>query len=76
MWQHITTLSELDTVKTGTLLSKNDPAKDSTTTIFKVTGKNDENITMNEKEEDPTRNITEIKTDKLFDDGWWMLKNE
>jgi hypothetical protein len=31
---------------------------------------------MNEKEEDPTRNITEIKTDKLFDDGWWMLKNE
>ena len=76
MWQQITTLSELDTVKTGTLLSKNDPAKDSTTTIFKVTGKNDENITMNEKEEDPTRNITEIKTDKLFDDGWWMLKNE
>jgi len=76
MWQHITTLSELDTVKTGTLLSKNDPAKDSTTTIFKVTGKKDENITMNEKEEDPTRNITEIKTDKLFDDGWWMLKNE
>ena len=76
MWQQITTLSELDTVKTGTLLSKNDPAKDSTTTIFKVTGKKDENITMNEKEEDPTRNITEIKTDKLFDDGWWMLKNE
>ena len=76
MWQHITTLSELDTVKTGTLLSKNDPAKDSTTTIFKVTGKNDENITMNEKEEDPTRNITEIKTNKLFDDGWWMFKNE
>jgi len=76
MWQQITTLSELDTVKTGTLLSKNDPAKDGTTTIFKVTGKNDENITMNEKEEDPTRNATEIKTDKLFDDGWWMLKNE
>jgi len=76
MWQQITTLSELDTVKTGTLLSKNDPAKDSNKTIFKVTGKNDENITMNEKEEDPTRNITEIKTDKLFDDGWWMLKNE
>ena len=76
MWQQITTLSELDTVKTGTLLSKNDPAKDSTTTIFKVTGKKDENITMTEKEEDPTRNITEIKTDKLFDDGWWMLKNE
>jgi hypothetical protein len=39
MWQHITTLSELDTVKTGTLLSKNDPAKDSTTTIFKVTAR-------------------------------------
>jgi hypothetical protein len=76
MWQQITTLSELDTVKTGTLLSKNDPVKDSNTPIFKVTSKNDKNITMNAKEEDPTRNITEIKTDKLFDDGWWMLKNE
>ena len=76
MWQQITTLSELDTVKTGTLLSKHDPVEDSTATIFKVTGKNDKNITINEKEEELTTNTTEIKTDQLFDEGWWMLKNE
>lgn len=76
MWQQITTLSELDTVKTGTLLSKHDPEKDSAAIIFKVTGKNDKNITINEKEEELTTNTTEIKTDQLFDEGWWMLKNE
>ena len=74
MWQQITTLSELDTIHAGTLISKDDPLEDSTTTVYKVVNKNADKISMTEKEVDSITEAREMKLDELFSHGWWMLK--
>ena len=75
MWEVITTLSEIDTVQTGTLLAEKNPQTEENITIFRVAGKIDDKITLQAKDNyDPDSGIT-VKSDELFDRSWWMLKN-
>jgi hypothetical protein len=75
MWEVITTLSEIDTVHTGTLLAEKNPQTEENITIFRVAGKTDDKITLQPKDnQDPDSGIT-VKSDELFDRSWWMLKD-
>ena len=75
MWEEITTISEIDTIHTGTLVAKEDPKKEDTI-IYKVTHITpDEVIIMPHSSNDPGDNLV-LNPDTLFDHGWWMLKED
>ena len=75
MWEVITTLSEIDTVETGTLLAEKNPQSAENITIFRVAGKTEYNITLQPKDNhEPDSGIT-VRSDELFDRAWWMLKD-
>lgn len=73
MWEVITTISEIDTVKPGTLLSKENPADDEPIVIYRVVEKADDTITITPDNNNINEQIT-FKSDTLFEEGWWMLK--
>jgi hypothetical protein len=76
MLEQITTISEIDTVITGTLLAKENPHENIDAEIYKVVGKTEFGISINPKaSSDPDENLT-MNPDDLFDKGWWMLKTE
>ncbi|MBG9376838.1 hypothetical protein I5907_11365 [Panacibacter sp. DH6] len=73
MWEQITTLSEIDTVETGTLIANGHPVSGNTP-IYKVSGKNENYITLvPQNSTSPDEGLT-IAADELFDKGWWMMK--
>ncbi|QEC67828.1 hypothetical protein FRZ67_11165 [Panacibacter ginsenosidivorans] len=76
MWEVITTLSEIDTVHTGTLLAEKNPQSAENITIFRVSDKKGDSITLQPKDNyDADSGIT-VEADELFDRNWWMFKND
>jgi len=75
MWEVITTISEIDTVKPGTLLAKENPESERPTIIYRVVERTVDSITITPDSNALNENIT-LKSDALFDEGWWMLKED
>ena len=76
MWEQIATLSEIDTVKAGTLLAKENPLGNADPEIYRVTGRTEDNISINPKVNNRPDTSIIIQYDTLFNEGWWMLKEE
>ena len=74
MWQQITTISEIDTIQPGTLVSKDSPENSSEEVIYTVDGISDEQVPMHPDNNSIDQDVN-LKTDQLFTQGWWMLKN-
>jgi|KBSMisStaDraftv2_1062788.scaffolds.fasta_scaffold7870725_1 hypothetical protein len=75
MWEVITTLLEIDSVQTGTLLAEKNPQTEENITIFRVADKTNDKIILQPKDDhDPDSGIT-VKSVELFDRSWWMLKD-
>lgn len=73
MWQQITTLSEIDTVKTGTLVAQTLP-KSRSTPIYKVSGRSEDYMVLVPADNAYLNDGLTIVADDLFDKGWWMMK--
>ena len=76
MWEEITTLSEIDTILIGTLIAQENPEENIGIDIYRVTGKTADSISIHPKlnnNNDPDESLI-IKSHELFDNGWWMLK--
>jgi hypothetical protein len=76
MWEQITTLSEIDKVVKGTLLARENPDANNEAEIYRVIENNADNILMNSRISNDTKDILKIKADELFYKGWWMLKTD
>jgi hypothetical protein len=74
MWQQITTISETDTLETGTLIAKEDPDRNEFTTIYRVATKNNEELRFYPFHEPGIAEETILQVDALFTEGWWMMK--
>jgi len=76
MWEEITTISEIDTVKAGTLLAKENPQKSGDTIIYKTIGVNPDEIIIMPQSSNNSAEGFALKADTLFEHGWWMLKED
>ena len=73
MWQQITTLSEIDTVKTGTLVAKTYP-ENGNSAVYKVSGRSEDYMVLVPADNAHLNDGLTIAADDLFDKGWWMMK--
>ncbi|HNP21707.1 MAG TPA: hypothetical protein PKM63_19390 [Panacibacter sp.] len=75
MWEEITTISEIDTIKPGTRLSKENPQFNNAD-IYKVTQINSDHVVLIPAHSEEIVDNFVLKPDTLFEKGWWMLKDE
>lgn len=75
MWEEITTISEIDTIKAGTLLSKENPG-DNSGVVYKVTQINTDEVMLMPKGSIDYGDNFALKPEALFAHGWWMLKKD